>query len=80
MLVGLSPEQLNAVLSYHIVKGVRYSNQLVDNQTLPTVQGGSLKVKISTNGTIFVNNASVIQTDFLTKNGVLHIVDSVLKS
>jgi uncharacterized surface protein with fasciclin (FAS1) repeats len=78
MLRGLSSEQLTSVLSYHIVEGVRYSDRLMDNQTLPTVQGGSLKVKITTNGTVFVNNASVVQTDFLTKNGVLHIIDSIL--
>jgi transforming growth factor-beta-induced protein len=77
-LVGLSHEELSRVLSYHIVKGVNYSYQLMDNQTLPTVQGGTLKVRISTNGTVFVNNARVVKTDFLTKNGVIHIVDSIL--
>jgi transforming growth factor-beta-induced protein len=78
MLAGLSLEQLTGVLSYHVVKGIHYSTKLRDNQTLPTIQGGSLKVKVSTNGTIFVNNASVNQTDFLTKNGVLHTIDSIL--
>jgi uncharacterized surface protein with fasciclin (FAS1) repeats len=78
MLGGLSSEQLTGLLSYHIVKGVYYSNQLKENQTLPTVQGGSLKVRMSTNGTFLVNNASLSQTDFLTKNGVLHVIDSIL--
>jgi transforming growth factor-beta-induced protein len=76
-LAALSTEEVANVLSYHVVKGVEYSTGLKDGQILPTKQGRNLKVKIS-GGDVYINDAKVVKTDFLTTSGVIHIIDSVL--
>lgn len=77
VLAGLSKAQVAGALTYHVVKGVGYSTSLKDGQLLPTVQGGNLKVKIR-NGVVYINSAKVVKPDFLTKSGVVHLIDSVL--
>ena len=43
---------------------VAYSSDLTDGETVPTVQGGEVTIRID-NGTVFVNNAEVIIPDVL---------------
>jgi len=42
-----------------------------------TVQGGDLVVKADY-GKVTVNGANVVKTDIVGKNGVIHVIDSVL--
>jgi uncharacterized surface protein with fasciclin (FAS1) repeats len=42
----LNGEKVTEVLTFHVVKGVNFSTGLKDGQTLSTVQGEKLKVKI----------------------------------
>jgi transforming growth factor-beta-induced protein len=77
ILSQLTTEKISNALTYHVVKGVQYSNGIRDGQILPTVQGGSLKVKIN-GGIVYINNAKVVKADVLTKNGVVHVIDAVL--
>jgi len=66
------------VLTYHVVNGtVAYSTLLENGQEVPTVNGGSLKITL-VDGKVKVNNATVVQADVLVKNGVVHVIDSVL--
>jgi uncharacterized surface protein with fasciclin (FAS1) repeats len=68
---------MSATLTSHILHSVQYSNALKDGQTLSTAEGRTLKVKIS-NGTVYINEAKVVTTDILIKNGVVHIIDGIL--
>lgn len=63
-----------AILTYHVVKGLEYSSDLIDGQRLSTMQNQTLTVKID-DGDVYINNAKIIKTDILTSNGVLHIID-----
>ena len=74
---SLSAEKVTEALTFHVVKGVLFSTGLKDGQTLATVQGEKLKVKVL-GGEVFVNGAKVVVADVLTKNGVVHVIDSVL--
>ena len=42
-----------------------------------TVQGGSIDIKV-VNGTVMINDAKVLKADVKCKNGVIHVIDSVI--
>ncbi|KAK9694136.1 hypothetical protein K7432_013564 [Basidiobolus ranarum] len=66
------------MLKYHIVTStIGYSVNL-KNGTLPSLHGASLIIK-NTDTTITVNNANLVTLNILTNNGVIHIVDAVLR-
>jgi uncharacterized surface protein with fasciclin (FAS1) repeats len=65
------------ILTYHVVSGKAMSGDLVDGQEIKTVQGKTLKVMIK-DGKVYINNAQVVIADVKTKNGVVHVIDSVL--
>jgi uncharacterized surface protein with fasciclin (FAS1) repeats len=76
----LTPEKkpdLVKILTFHVVSGKALSTDLYDGQEITTVQGGKLKVKIM-NGKVYINGAQVVLADVKTKNGVVHVIDSVL--
>ncbi len=75
----LKPEnkdQLIAVLTYHVVPGKVMSGDLSDDMTAATVQGGEVTIDLD-NG-VMVNDASVVQADIETSNGVIHVIDKVI--
>jgi uncharacterized surface protein with fasciclin (FAS1) repeats len=69
--------KLRRIIAYHIVSGDVRSDDLVQIDEAPTVEGSVLAIE-STNGKIKVNDATVLQTDILTDNGVIHVIDKVL--
>ncbi|MGO4894644.1 fasciclin domain-containing protein [Flavobacterium sp. W21_SRS_FM6] len=76
----LKPEnkdKLVAVLTYHVVAGEVYAKDVVKLTQAKTVQGGNVMIKASDAG-VMLNNANVVQTDLKTKNGVIHVIDTVL--
>ena len=75
----LKPEnkdQLVAILTYHVVPGKVMSGDLSDDMTAATVQGGDITIDLD-NG-VMVNDASVVQADIETSNGVIHVIDKVI--
>jgi uncharacterized surface protein with fasciclin (FAS1) repeats len=79
-------EKLKDILLYHCVKGFVSSGDLKNNQVIETLQGGEIEVEI--NGEkLFINSnetgayftgSGVINSDLVAKNGVLHVIDTVL--
>jgi uncharacterized surface protein with fasciclin (FAS1) repeats len=67
--------KLTQVLTYHVVPGKVMSSD-VKAGPVKTVQGQSLTV--TTMGGVKVDNATVVKTDILAKNGVIHVIDSVV--
>jgi transforming growth factor-beta-induced protein len=68
---------LTEVLLYHVVSGKALSTDLSDGMTIETVGGGTLTVSIS-NGTVMINDATVVTADVMASNGVIHVIDTVL--
>lgn len=68
--------KLTAVLTYHVVPGKVMAKD-VKPGAVKTVQGGSLTVK-SEGGKVMVDNATVIKTDIVADNGVMHVIDRVV--
>lgn len=69
-------DKLAAVLTYHVVPGQVLAADLVKMSKVKTVQGGSVRIN-STDG-VKVDDATVIKTDILTSNGVVHVIDTVI--
>ena len=70
------PEQLKAVLLYHVVPGKVASADIRDGKT-KTAQGADLAVA-RTAGLVTVDDALVTQADVPASNGVVHVIDRVL--
>jgi uncharacterized surface protein with fasciclin (FAS1) repeats len=76
----LKPEnksKLSKILTYHVVSGKTMAADLMDGQTITTVEGTKLKVTIK-DGKVMINGANVVMADVNATNGVVHIIDKVL--
>lgn len=78
----LKPENkglLTQVLTYHVVPGKVMASdvtKLKSGTTVKTLNGQSITVTISEG--VKVDNAKVIATDIVGKNGVIHVIDTVI--
>jgi uncharacterized surface protein with fasciclin (FAS1) repeats len=70
-------EKLKALLLYHVHAGDAIKAADVKTMKLTTANGADLQVTADANG-VMINNAKVIKTDVMAKNGVIHWVDTVL--
>ena len=79
-------ELLTRVLTYHVVQGIVTSDMLSDmmapsmEMTAPgaDLMGSELMVEVGDDGTVMVNDATVIMADVMASNGVVHVIDKVL--
>ena len=70
-------EKLAAILKFHVVPGRVYSNDVLANKGLKTVQGGTLTAAVK-DGAATINGAGIVATDIDASNGVIHVIDSVM--
>ena len=68
-------EKLTAILTYHVIAGKVMAADVKAGK-VKTVQGGELE--IATEGGVTVNGAKVVKTDLVGKNGVIHVIDTVV--
>ncbi|WP_051718656.1 fasciclin domain-containing protein [Hymenobacter sp. IS2118] len=73
---------LTKILTYHVVPGSVTAANLTDGQVLTTVQGETLTVIKNSNGVMIKDAkggmATVTIADVISKNGVTHVIDTVL--
>ena len=67
---------LRKILEYHVVSGKVTAADVVKLSQATTVEGSDVKIDAS-NG-VKVNDATVVQPDIETDNGVIHVIDTVL--
>jgi uncharacterized surface protein with fasciclin (FAS1) repeats len=77
LLLPENKEQLQGILTYHVVAGQVLSTDLTDGMEATTVNGASLTINLR-DGKVFVNDAEVVIADVLTDNGVVHAINTVL--
>ena len=70
------PAALRRILLYHVVPGEYPAARVVTSTSLSTANGQS--VTISTAGGVRVNDANVTATDITARNGIIHVIDTVL--
>ena len=70
---------LKNVLLYHVVAGkVMAADALkLDGKGAKTVQGQEAKISVM-GGTPMINQAHIVKTDIVAKNGVIHVIDAVI--
>jgi len=76
----LKPEnkdKLVKVLTYHVVPGKLKAKDVVKLTSAKTVEGSDIAIRVA-GGKVMVDGAEVIKTDIPCKNGVIHVIDSVL--
>ena len=76
----LKPEnknQLQKILTYHVIAGRVTAQDVVKLNSAKTLEGGSIRIHASDGG-VAVNNAHVTKTDIAASNGVIHVIDTVL--
>jgi uncharacterized surface protein with fasciclin (FAS1) repeats len=71
-----NPEQLKAVLTYHVVSGKVMAAD-VKTMKVKTVQGASASL-VAGSGGVTIDKAKVVKTDIVCSNGVIHVIDSVI--
>jgi hypothetical protein len=73
---SLPTDVLFDIETYHFVQGgqVYYSPDLIDGLQMQSVEGRNLTVTVAPNGTKYINDAEIIYSDYLTNNGVLHVL------
>lgn len=70
-------EKLVGILTYHVVPGKVKAKQVVKLSEATTVQGSDVAIAVN-DGVVTVDGATVIKTDIPCKNGVIHVIDTVI--
>ncbi|WP_189064801.1 fasciclin domain-containing protein [Deinococcus seoulensis] len=71
------PEQLKAVLLYHVVSGKVTAAQVMNMSSATTVNGADVSVSTS-GGKVMIDGATVTKANVMASNGVIHVIDTVL--
>jgi uncharacterized surface protein with fasciclin (FAS1) repeats len=84
-LAGLTPEQVDAVLRYHVLGQRVLASEIPFGVPVATVQGQTITIlnnatppAIATIDDATATNANIIAVDILCTNGVVHAIDKVL--
>lgn len=71
-------ETLISILLYHVVAGEAYAEDVVGLESVTTLNGSDISIKVE-DGNVFLNDSvQVIITDIPATNGVIHVIDAVL--
>ncbi|HET7290680.1 MAG TPA: fasciclin domain-containing protein [Thermodesulfobacteriota bacterium] len=70
-------EKLAAILTYHVVSGKVTAEEVVKLSSAESVSGKKIDIKTS-DGKVMVDGATVIKTDVMAENGVIHVIDTVM--
>lgn len=78
----LKPENKKAlanILTYHVTPGkVLAADALkLNGKEVTMVNGDKVKIEVKDNS-VYINGAKVIVTDIMAKNGVIHVIDTVI--
>lgn len=71
-----NPPQLARILKYHVVMGKLSREDIAKVDTLTSVEGAPIRVKVGEN--FEVKNATVIAADIEADNGIIHVIDHVI--
>ncbi|PLS68051.1 MAG: hypothetical protein CV045_10075 [Cyanobacteria bacterium M5B4] len=69
--------QLARILTYHVVSGKYYKNDLRECKSLLSLEGSPIDFWV-TDEDFEVNNATVIAPDIEAENGIIHVIDTVI--
>jgi uncharacterized surface protein with fasciclin (FAS1) repeats len=76
LLMPENKAKLTAILTYHVVPGAVKAADVAGLTQATTVNGKAVKIDAS-NG-VKIDGATVVKTDIMASNGVIHVIDTVL--
>lgn len=71
-------EQLQAILTYHVVAGKVMAADVITIDSAGSVQGSEIAIMVKDGSVMLNESAKVIQADIETSNGVIHVIDTVI--
>ena len=71
------PAKLKAILLYHVVSGEVTAEQVVMLTNATTVEGSDVTIEVK-GGKVMIDNATVLTTDVMASNGIIHVIDTVM--
>ena len=77
LLLPENRDKLVAILTYHVVPGKVLAKDVVELSSATTVNGSDVTIAVA-DGSVRIDNATVIATDIDASNGVIHVIDSVI--
>ena len=76
----LKPENLSklqSILSLHAIPEVVSAGDALNAKKVETLSGGALEFVVN-NGLFQVNGVTIVKTDIICDNGIIHVIDAVL--
>lgn len=70
--------QLNTILTYHLVGDALHSDQIANDDFIPTWEGRPLIVTYNEEDGLSLRGRHLVTPDMLAANGIIHAVDAVL--
>jgi uncharacterized surface protein with fasciclin (FAS1) repeats len=77
LLLPENKEKLVAILTYHVVAGEVMAADVVTLTEATSLEGDTIDISVA-DGTVMVDEASVVATDIEGSNGVIHVIDAVI--
>jgi uncharacterized surface protein with fasciclin (FAS1) repeats len=79
LLRSENKDLLTSILLYHVVSGAAVESSIIANgQVAETLNSADVTFGVFKDGTITVNQATVIAADVRATNGIIHVIDQVL--
>ena len=68
---------LTQILLYHVVEGKVMAADVTDGLEATTLQGAPVNFTVA-DGSVKINDATIVTTDIEASNGVIHVIDAVI--
>jgi uncharacterized surface protein with fasciclin (FAS1) repeats len=78
LLLPENREQLQAILTYHVVAGDVRAAQVTTMSSATTVNGAPIAIAVEGGSVRLNGSATVTQADIACSNGVIHVIDQVI--
>ncbi len=77
LLLPENKDKLVAILTYHVVPGNVMAADVVKLTEATSLEGDTIAIS-ATDAGVKVDDATVVATDIVASNGVIHVIDSVI--
>lgn len=79
LLKAENKDKLTDILLYHVAKGKFDAKEVsnMDGKQITLANGKTANISVK-DGDVFINDSKVIITDIMAKNGIIHVIDTVL--
>lgn len=74
---SLPKDALTDILLYHVTAGRRGAISVLFSKRIRMLNGDFTRVRLTRNG-LFLNDSKVVAANISAKNGIVHVIDSVL--